>query len=223
MHRAGQERARALADLEGELQDLGARQRPRLRVEAGDAGQPRGDRLEGELAEDGHQRSPAAAGFDPAKAGITSRAKRRRLSSTSAWGITSCAFSRKFTRSTPHRLPALERAHDALRPTQAQSLAGLLARLGPGGLAAELGQEAERRIRPAGKDLAHRGELGRQIVERVRHLPPALPRHLVVLVAVEEVHRRDLVVDEVAHGRCRAGCGAGTRRSSSPARRTGRR
>ena len=98
------------------------------------------------------------------------------------------------------RLPALERAHDALRPAQAQSLAGLLARLGPGGLAAELGQEAERRIRPAGKDLAHRGELGRQIVERVRHLPPAFPPHLVVLVAVEEVHRRDLVVDEVAHG-----------------------
>ena len=46
-----------------------------------------------------------------------------------------------------HRLPPLQRAQDALRPAQGQPLARLLVGVGASGLAAELGQEAQRLVR----------------------------------------------------------------------------
>src|SRR5262249_48048188 len=94
--------------------------------------------------------------------------------------------------------PAPERARDALGAAETEPLAGLLGGLRPRRLTAQLRQEAERRVRLRRIRLAHRHELGREVVEVVRHLAPGLERDGVVLVAVEEVHGRDLVVDELA-------------------------
>src|SRR6185369_7143478 len=119
MHRARQERFRRARDLERELQDLRARQRPRFRVEVAHDGEAIDDGGQLQRAEGGHQALTAGAplaGLLSAKAGITSLANSRRLASTSACGMISIAFIRKLTRSTP---------------TASQRLSACITRCGP--------------------------------------------------------------------------------------------
>ena len=123
-----------------------------------------------ELSEQRHDASPQAAASTDENFGITLRANSSRLASTSACGIVSFAFSRKFTQSMPVLSHSFNVRDQLIRIADAH--AGR--RFGRGTrrvrLAAYLRQQAEARIRRRCIHLARRYELRREIAERAEHL-----------------------------------------------------
>ena len=118
--------------------------------------------VELEGAEERHQAPPFVAALEPFAA-LASAKRRHDLLGEEAEAVEHVGLGDDLHRVQQevhavdsHRLPPLERADDALRAAERQPLAGLLAGVGAGGLAPELGQEAQRlvgaaRDRPRGR------------------------------------------------------------------------